>query len=390
MFCTLLLGALTLASGAPGAHAQIAVGDARVSERAGAVTFTITREAGALAPAATVAFATADGSAHAPADYAAANGSHTFPATLLAATQTRHVTVTIADDFLHEADERFRLTISGAGVTRGQATATIEDDDPPPVARVLDAAPAAEGATALFTIALNRASGRSVAVAFATADGSALAGQDYTARGGTITIPAGSTSVSLGVALLDDEVVEGAESFELRLSAPSAATLRDASATATIVDDDDPPVQPPPAPPAIAAPGSAQPPPTTGSGTADSRLPQLGVSSPRLRLPRTILVTISCPRQTARCRGRMTIFSRPNRRSKLKALRVERRLARRRFNLPGGRSQTLRMALSRRDRVLLKRAGRMSVRAYVLTTDSAGRRGLRRVNGTLVARTGHG
>jgi len=392
VLCTLLLGVGALGAGAPAAHAQIAVGNAQASESAGSLTFTITREAGLLAPAATVAFATADGSATAPADYAAASGSRTFPGTLLPATQTQHVTVAIVGDALDEVDETFRLHISGAGVSDGEGIATIQDDDPPPVVRVVDAPPAAEGATALFTIALNRASGRSVGVSFATADGSAIAGQDYAARGGSLTIPAGSTAVALGVPLIDDTVDEPDETFQLRLNGPSAAALGDASATATILDDDLPPAAAaPPVAPAPAGPAPLPTIPVTGSGapTNSGALPRLGVSAPRLRRPSTILVTVACPRASVRCRGRMTIFSRANRRSKIKALRRERRLARRNFNLRGGATRTLRMALSRRDRVLLKRAGRMKVRAYVLTTDAAGRSGVRRVNGVLISRTSH-
>ena len=386
----MLLGALALALGAPAAaQAQIVVDDATASESAGSLTFTITRNAGLLAGAATVAFATADGSATAPADYGAASGSRTFPAALLGGTQVHHVTVAISNDALDEPDEAFGLVVSGPGVSDGQATGVIGDDDPPPAVRAVDAAPAAEGSTAIFTVALNRASGRSVTVAFATADGSALAGQDYTARGGTLTIPAGSTSVPLGVPLADDSVDEGNESFELRIGSPGAATLGDAVATATIVDDDEPPAAAAPAQPSANAPPS----PVTGSGSAGTpgttRRPALGVSSPRLRLPSTILVTLACPRQAGRCRGRITIFSRPNRRSKIKALRLERRLARRKFGLVGGTSRTLEMPLSRRDRALLRRAGRIGVRAYVVTTDSAGRSGVRRVNGTLIGRTRH-
>ena len=393
MLCTTLLGALALAVSAPAAQAQIVVGDVRASESAGSVTFTITRSAPLLAGAATIAFATGDGSATAPADYAAASGSRTFPAALLGGTQVHHVTVAIANDALDEPDEAFRLTISGAGVTDGEGVAVIEDDDPPPAVGVLDAAPAAEGANAVFTVALNRPSGRNVTVAFATANGSATAGQDYTARGGTLTIPAGSTAVPIGVPLTDDGADEPDETFELRLSSPGDASLGDAAGTATIVDNDAPPSTPAPSQPATVAPGPAGGSPATGSGgttgSGSTSRPMLGVSSPRLRLPSTILLTLACPREAGRCRGRITIFTRPYRRSKIRALRVERRLARRSFGLVGGTSRTLEMKLPRRDRVLLRRAGRISVRAYVVTTDSAGRTGVRRVNGTLIGRTSH-
>ena len=225
-------------------------------------------------------------------------------------------------------------------------------------------------------------------MAYATADGSATAAQDYGALSARITIPAGTTSVVVPVALTDDSADEPNESFGLGLSAPSAAALGTSAATATIVDNDEPAPPPPLAVPVpVPAPGSGQPPPALAP--AGGAVPLLGVSSPRLRQPGTALVTISCPRQSGRCSGRLTIFTRPDRRSRLKALRLERRLGRRNFNLPGGGTQTLLVALSRRDRVLLRRAGRMSVRAYVLTTDSSGRTGVRRVNGTLVARTSH-
>ena len=127
-------------------------------------------------------------------------------------------------------------------------------------------------------------------------------------------------------------------------------------------------------------------------GDAISGSSGLGVSAPRLRRPRTgIAVTLACPPRAGRCKGRLTIFSRPSRRSKIKLLRSEappgaaRVRARRRPH--GG---TLLIALGRRDRSLLRRVGRMKVRAYVVTQDRAGRTGVvRRVNGTLVARTAH-
>ena len=69
---------------------------------------------------------------------------------------------------------------------------------------VADAAAAAEGDSASFTVALSAPSGRDVAVAFATADAGALAGEDYAARSATLGIPAGATSATIAVALLDD------------------------------------------------------------------------------------------------------------------------------------------------------------------------------------------
>jgi len=390
VLCTLLLGGFVLVAAPAAAKAEIYVDNVREAEGGGSITFTITRQAGLLSlRRVTVGFETADGSARSQADYVPASGTRTFPAALLPDEQTEYVTVSVKRDGLDEPDETLRLVVSGDGVTDGEGVGTIADDDPAPTVGVRDAPPAAEGANAVFAIGLSNPSGRDVSVAFATADGSAVAGQDYSAHSGRITIPAGATSADVGVALIDDGADEPDERFELRLSAPSAAGLGDSGGVAAIVDNDAPASaggSSPTRPPGGSGSGSGSP-PLTGSGSRG--LPQLGVSSPRLRQPSTVLVTISCPPQSGSCSGRLTLFSRPTKGSKIKALRKERRLGRERFSLAGGGSRTLRIALSRRDKVLLRRAGRMRVRLYVVTSDSAGQTGVRRVNGTLVARTRH-
>jgi hypothetical protein len=374
------------------AQASISVNDVALTEGDGptSVTFTLTRSAGLLAGATSVAFTTADVGAVSPADYLLTRGTRDFPGTLLPATQVQTVTVPIVGDRLDEPTETFRLVVSGAEVADGEGVATIADDDPPPFIGVNDAAPAPEGATATFGVALSAPSGRDVTVAFATANGSAVAGQDYTARAGTLTIPAGSTAAAVGVALIDDAADEPAESFELRLSAPTAATLVDAAGTATIIDNDEPPAAAtspastaPPAPPKLPLPPTSQP------STASSIGTRLVIGNPRLRQPATGLVTIACPPSAGTCTGQLTLFTRPNTRSKIKQLRKERRLGQRKFTLAGGSTTTLAFKLSRADRSLLDRAGRMNVRAFAVTRDSTGRSDVRSAGGVLLRRTAH-
>ena len=82
----------------------------------------------------TVDYATADGTAAAPADYTATAGSLSFPA----GTTTRTVTVPVVGDLLDEANETFLVRLSnpaGALLGDAQATGTIVDDDPPPSSR---------------------------------------------------------------------------------------------------------------------------------------------------------------------------------------------------------------------------------------------------------------
>ena len=95
------------------------------------------------------------------------------------------------------------------------------------------------GATnAAFQVTLSAASTSPVSVSYATADGSASAGSDYTATSGGLTLSPGSTSAAVLVPVLGDLTPEGLETFTLALSGPTGATLGNAQATGTIVDDD--------------------------------------------------------------------------------------------------------------------------------------------------------
>jgi len=75
------------------------------------------------------------------------------------------------------------------------------------------------------TVTLSAASGQTITVNYSTADGTALAGSDYTASSGTLTFAPGQTSKTVTVTVLGDTVVEGTESFTLNLSGATNATL---------------------------------------------------------------------------------------------------------------------------------------------------------------------
>ena len=77
-----------------------------------------------------------------------------------------------------------------------------------------------------FAVTLNRAASGAVSVDYATADGTATAGEDYTATSGTLTFAPGETAKTVSVAILDDAIDEGKETFLLRLSNPQGAYLR--------------------------------------------------------------------------------------------------------------------------------------------------------------------
>lgn len=95
------------------------------------------------------------------------------------------------------------------------------------------------GATSLdFSVSLSRSSSSDVSVAYATSDGSASAGSDYTANSGTLSIAAGNTSGIISVEVLGDTDGEGNETLTVTLSGAIGATIADSSAVGTIQNDD--------------------------------------------------------------------------------------------------------------------------------------------------------
>ena len=103
-------------------------------------------------------------------------------------------------------------------------------------ARVREAA----NATVDFTVTLSRGASETVTVDYATSDGTATAGEDYTSTSGTLTFAAGETSKTVQVPVLDDSIDEGEETFTLTLSNASGGNtwLNDSTATGTIENDD--------------------------------------------------------------------------------------------------------------------------------------------------------
>ena len=187
----------------------------------------------------TVAYATADGTAAAGADYTTTSGTLRFEP----GETEQTIGVPTIDDDTAEATETFTVELSapsGATLADATATGTIDDDDEQPALSIDDAAAVSEGATAEFAVRLSAPSGAAVEVSYATADGTAAAGSDYTQVSGVLRFEPGETERAIAVATLDDGTPESEETFTVELSAPSDATLADATATGTITDDDAP------------------------------------------------------------------------------------------------------------------------------------------------------
>ena len=89
-----------------------------------------------------------------------------------------------------------------------------------------------------FVVTLDRPPSATVKVHWATSDGTATAGSDYTAASGMLSFGAGETSMTIPVAVLNDTLDEGSETLMLTLSNASGAYLADAQATGTITNTD--------------------------------------------------------------------------------------------------------------------------------------------------------
>ena len=121
-------------------------------------------------------------------------------------------------------------------VLANTAVATV----PGPLALSVADAEAQEGAdpTLDFAVTLNRAASGTVTVDYATSDGTATAGADYTAASGTLTFAPGETAKTVNVPVLDDAHDDDGETLTLTLSNASGARIRDGEATGTIENSD--------------------------------------------------------------------------------------------------------------------------------------------------------
>ncbi|HYG81069.1 MAG TPA: TIGR03790 family protein [Pyrinomonadaceae bacterium] len=190
----------------------------------------------------TVKCQTTNGTAVAPADYTAlplatltfAPGQTSLP-----------VTVQVKGDLLDEANETFNLVLSApvnATLAVSRGIGTILDNNPAPTISVNNVT-VTEGNSgalnAVFTVRLSAASGRNVSVKHATADGTAAAPADYTARAlATLVFYPGQTAKTVAVPVKGDLLDEPNETFQLTLSAPVNATLTAGQGTGTILDND--------------------------------------------------------------------------------------------------------------------------------------------------------
>lgn len=88
-----------------------------------------------------------------------------------------------------------------------------------------------------YTVTLSNASSQTISVNYATSNGTATAGADYTATIGTLTFAPGVTTQVLNIPILNDSLNEADETFTLTLSSPTNAALGTQTAATTTITD---------------------------------------------------------------------------------------------------------------------------------------------------------
>lgn len=328
------------------------------------------------------------GSATPGTDYDASPGTLNIPI----GSTTGTITVPVTADAVDEDAEDVTLTLgtpSNATPGTSTATGTIADDDTATI--TLSGAAILEGGAGTTTttnaiVNLSTTSAKAVSVTYATADGTATAGSDYTAASGTATVPAGARTVAIPVTVTGDAAVEPDETITVKVKDPVNATIAAGGDTATItIRNDD--VAAPPTTTTLpgniltgAKPGTGTPLPTT-TPTVDAPITLSKLTYNRKQ--RTMRFDVRCPEAGGACKGTVTVFTVPDRKSKVKALRKEQQLSSKRFSITAAGTLTITLKLPTKAKAWLRTAKSIKVVGYAVATSPSGGVSTAKVKGTL-------
>ncbi len=171
------------------------------------------------------------------------------PIIIPAGSQSATATISGEEDDFYEENERLQITISEVSgeVNIGDnqpVTLTITDNQPAPVVS-LDISPASvtEGGSSTISANLSIPTFEDVTVTLATGSGATL-DEDYSLSAETIVIPAFSSSASVTLDAIDDNIYEGSEIFTVSIGNVSGGFANengDQEISVTIIDNDSPP-----------------------------------------------------------------------------------------------------------------------------------------------------
>ncbi|WP_417389767.1 Calx-beta domain-containing protein [Gimesia sp.] len=191
-------------------------------------------------------FSTADGTATtADGDYQPLAGTLYFDEDSPLATQSQTISILINGDTKVELAETFSVTLSNPSVasdlSQGTALVTINDNDTASLS-ISDVVVNEADGTATVTVFLNQAAPGDLTVDYATSQGTAIAGTDYSATSGNLSFVVGQQTQTITVDIYDDEIAELEDSFDIILSNLQStgfnASLLDNTGSVTIEDND--------------------------------------------------------------------------------------------------------------------------------------------------------
>ncbi len=205
--------------------------DAEVNESDPVAVFVVTLSGMDSQPL-TFAYMTVDGSATAGEDYTMTAGTVMFAA----GEDRKEIEVPILPDEEIETNETFRVRLTGTGM---EAEGRILDDDGMPTVSIQDQTASEDAGALLLPVQLSRSSPRLVTIEFASADVTATEGADYVSSRGIVIFEPGSTEGKIRIQILEDEEVEGNETFQVKLAdARNAEIDQEGIGIGTIVDND--------------------------------------------------------------------------------------------------------------------------------------------------------
>jgi len=216
----------------------LSVNNVTVMEDGGPAVFRVTLDPVAARDV-VFSFHTADNTAVSPSDYLAVAGTDTIHA----GDTWLDIPVVIVDNAVSESQETFTVNLSAvpeqAVILDGEGVGTINDDDGSLSVFVADASVTEDDGTAVFALTLSGQSQQDVTVTLSTQKGTAVAGEDFTARTDEpVVITAGSLSETFVVQIIDDGIAENAEVFSVVITDVAGASIGDPSAVCDIADDD--------------------------------------------------------------------------------------------------------------------------------------------------------
>ena len=215
-----------------------------VNEDGTSVVLTVLRTNGSYGDI-SVDYTTADDTATDGFDYQATIGTLLFAD----GETTQTITVPIDDDLDYEGDERFTVTLSNAqgNATLGtiaSVTVYIADNEVAPDSGVIQFSGSSysvnegDGAIQIIVMRTNGSTG-TASIDYATENGTASANEDYQAATGTLVFADGETSKVINITVLNDQTVEGAESFTVSLSNPVGISVSGSSNVTVQIQDND-------------------------------------------------------------------------------------------------------------------------------------------------------